>query len=171
MIDKITLSLMLFFNTLTSSIDPSLSDERKSVNQIKKEIKSLERKIEWVEVTDENYASRAVKTKEITDEITKLNGKNGVLNVKRCKRIYSQNIYHNVQSALSIQRPLRTSRFYFRNAEIPHIRNCPIRCYGYGYLCPIDCLDFQVAILTNHRRNIPIGYFRSSRILCEDRGG
>jgi hypothetical protein len=75
MIDKITLSLMLFFNTLTSSIDPSLSDERKSVNQIKKEIKSLERKIEWVEVTDENYASRAVKTKDITDEITKLNGK------------------------------------------------------------------------------------------------
>ena len=66
---------MLFFNTLTSSIDPSLSDERKSVNQIKKEIKSLERKIEWVEVTDENYASRAVKTKEITDEITELNGK------------------------------------------------------------------------------------------------
>ena len=47
----------------------------KSVNQIKREIKSLERKIEWVEVTDENYASRAVKTKEITDEITKLNGK------------------------------------------------------------------------------------------------
>ena len=40
MIDKITLSLMLFFNTLTSSIDPSLSDERKSVNQIKKEIKN-----------------------------------------------------------------------------------------------------------------------------------
>ena len=75
MIDKITLSLMLFLNTLTSSIDPSLSDERKAVNQIKKEIKSLERKIEWVEVTDENYASRAVKTKEITDEITKLNGK------------------------------------------------------------------------------------------------
>jgi len=75
MIDKITLSLMLFFNTLTSSIDPSLSDERKSVNQIKKEIKSLERKIEWIEVTDENYASRAVKTKGITDEIIKLNGK------------------------------------------------------------------------------------------------
>ena len=75
MIDKITLSLMLFFNTLTSSIDPSLSNERKSYNQIKKEIKSLERKIEWVEATDENYASRAVKTKEITDEITKLNGK------------------------------------------------------------------------------------------------
>ena len=75
MIDKITLSLMLFFNTITSSIDPSLSNERKSYNQIKKEIKSLERKIEWVEATDENYASRAVKTKEITDEITKLNGK------------------------------------------------------------------------------------------------
>ena len=75
MIDKITLSLMLFFNTLTSSIDPSLSNERKSYNQIKKEIKSLERKIEWIEVTDDNYASRAVKTKGITDEITKLNGK------------------------------------------------------------------------------------------------
>ena len=75
MIDKITLSLMLFLNTLTSSVDPSLSNERKTYNQIKKEIKALERKIEWVEVTDDNYASRAVKTKEITDEITKLNGK------------------------------------------------------------------------------------------------
>ena len=66
---------MLFFNTLTSSIDPSFSDERKTYNQLKKEIKTLERKIEWVEATDDNYASRAVKTKEITDEITKLNGK------------------------------------------------------------------------------------------------
>ena len=66
---------MLFLNTLTSSVDPSLSNERKTYNQIKKEIKALERKIEWVEVTDDNYASRAVKTKEITDEITKLNGK------------------------------------------------------------------------------------------------
>jgi alkyl hydroperoxide reductase subunit AhpF len=75
MIDKITLSLMLFFNTLTSSIDPSFSDERKIYNQLKNEIKTLERKIEWVEATDDNYASRAVKTKEITDEITKLNGK------------------------------------------------------------------------------------------------
>ena len=75
MIDKITLSLMLFFNTLTSSINPSFSDERKIYNQLKNEIKTLERKIEWVEATDDNYASRAVKVKEITDEITKLNGK------------------------------------------------------------------------------------------------
>jgi hypothetical protein len=75
MLDKLSLSLMILFNSLTSSIDPKLSDERNTVNRINKEVKILERKIEWIQTTDENYASRTVKTNEITDEITKLKGK------------------------------------------------------------------------------------------------
>jgi hypothetical protein len=75
MLDKLTLSLMLFFNTLTTSVDPNLSDERKTIQQINKEIKSLERRVEWIQVTDEDYASRTVRTNKITDEITKLKGK------------------------------------------------------------------------------------------------
>jgi peptidoglycan hydrolase CwlO-like protein len=75
MLDKISLSLMLFFNTLTTSVDPHLSDERKTIQQINKEIKSLQRKIEWIQVTDTDYASRTVRTNKITDEITTLKGK------------------------------------------------------------------------------------------------
>jgi hypothetical protein len=75
MLDKITLSLMLFFNTLTTSVDPSLSDERKTIQQINKEIKSLQRRAEWIQVTDTDYASRTVRTNKITDEITTLKGK------------------------------------------------------------------------------------------------
>ena len=75
MLDKLSLSLMLFFNTLTTSVDPSLSDERRTIQQINKEIKSLQRKAEWIQVTDTDYASRTVKTNEITDEITRLKGK------------------------------------------------------------------------------------------------
>jgi hypothetical protein len=75
MLDKLSLSLMLFFNTLTTSVDPSLSDERKTIQQINKEIKSLQRKAEWIQVTDTDYASRTVRTNKITDEITTLKGK------------------------------------------------------------------------------------------------
>ena len=66
---------MLFFNTLTTSVDPSLSDERKTIQQINKEIKSLQRRAEWIQVTDTDYASRTVRTNKITDEITTLKGK------------------------------------------------------------------------------------------------
>ena len=75
MLDKLSLSLMLFFNTLTTSVDPSLSDERRTIQQINKEIKSLQRKAEWIQVTDTDYASRTVRTNKITDEITTLKGK------------------------------------------------------------------------------------------------
>ena len=75
MIEKISISLMIFFNSLTSSVDPNFSNERNVINQINKEVKVLERKIEWIQTTDESYARRTVKTNEITDEITKLKGK------------------------------------------------------------------------------------------------
>ena len=75
MLDKLSLSLLIFFNSLTSSVDPRLSDERNTVNRINKEVKVLERKIEWIQTTDENYASRTVRTNKITDEITNLKGK------------------------------------------------------------------------------------------------
>ena len=75
MLDKLSLSLMLLFNSLTTSVDPHLSDERRTIQQINKEIKSLQRKAEWIQVTDTDYASRTVRTNKITDEITTLKGK------------------------------------------------------------------------------------------------
>ncbi len=70
-----SISLLLFFNTITSSVDPKNNSEQKIVNQINKEIKTLERKIEMIQITDDDFASRTVRTNRITDEITDLKGK------------------------------------------------------------------------------------------------
>ena len=70
-----SISLLLFFNTIASSVDPKNNSEQKIVNQINKEIKTLERKIEMIQITDDDFASRTVRTNRITDEITDLKGK------------------------------------------------------------------------------------------------
>jgi len=75
MLEKMSISLLLFFNTITSSVDPKNNSEQKIVNQINKEIKALERKIEMIQITDDDFASRTVRTNRITDEITDLKGK------------------------------------------------------------------------------------------------
>jgi hypothetical protein len=75
MLEKMSISLLLFFNTITSSVDPKNNSEQKIVNQINKEIKTLERKIEMIQITDDDFASRTVRTNRITDEITDLKGK------------------------------------------------------------------------------------------------
>ena len=44
---EVGLSIMLFFNTLLGGVDPALSNERGAIANIKKEIKVLQRQIEW----------------------------------------------------------------------------------------------------------------------------
>ena len=75
MIEKLTISTLLFFNSIGIQLDPKLTNERETVIQIEAQIKSLDRKRELVEVTDEDYASRTVRTNKLLDEITKLKGK------------------------------------------------------------------------------------------------
>lgn len=69
---EIGLSIMLFFNTLLGGVDPALSNERAAIANIKKEIKILQRQIEWESVTTSDYATRWVKIKKINDKIDNL---------------------------------------------------------------------------------------------------
>jgi hypothetical protein len=55
---ELGMSIMLLFNTLGGSIDPKFSDEAPLVETIKIEIRELQRKIQWVDATDEDYASK-----------------------------------------------------------------------------------------------------------------
>lgn len=75
MIEKLTLSTLLFFNSIGIQIDPKLTNEKETIIQMEAQIKSLDRKRELIEVTDEDYASRTVRTNKLSDEITKLKGK------------------------------------------------------------------------------------------------
>ena len=75
MIEKLTISALLFFNSIGIQLDPKLTNERETIIQIESQIKSLDRKRELIEVTDEDYASRTVRTNKLSDEITKLKGK------------------------------------------------------------------------------------------------
>jgi vacuolar-type H+-ATPase subunit I/STV1 len=69
---EVGLSIMLFFNSLLGGVDPALSDERGAIANIKKEIKVLQREIEWESVTITDYATRWVKIKKINDKIDNL---------------------------------------------------------------------------------------------------
>jgi len=69
---EVGLSIMLFFNTLLGGLDPALSNERGAIANIKKEIKVLQREIEWESVTTTDYAARWVKIKKINDKIDNL---------------------------------------------------------------------------------------------------
>jgi vacuolar-type H+-ATPase subunit I/STV1 len=69
---EVGLSIMLFFNTLLGGVDPALSNERDAIANIKKEIKVLQRQIEWESVTITDYATRWVKIKKINDKIDNL---------------------------------------------------------------------------------------------------
>jgi hypothetical protein len=69
---EVGLSIMLFFNTLLGGVDPALSNERGAIANIKKEIKVLQRQIEWESVTTTDYAARWVKIKKLNDKIDKL---------------------------------------------------------------------------------------------------
>jgi hypothetical protein len=62
---------MLLFNTLGGSVDPKFSDEAPLVEAIKTEIKEMQRKIQWIDATDEDYASKYVRIEKISKDIVK----------------------------------------------------------------------------------------------------
>jgi hypothetical protein len=69
---EIGLAITMFFNSLLGGVDPQLSNDRGAIESIKKEIKILQRDIEWETVTTSDYATRWVKIKKINDRIDKL---------------------------------------------------------------------------------------------------
>jgi hypothetical protein len=72
MIEKLTLPVLLFFNSIGLTIDPSLTNERASMGKIHSEIKSFERKIQLTEVVEEDFATKSLKVEKYKKNIGKL---------------------------------------------------------------------------------------------------
>ena len=68
---ELGLSIMMLFNTIGGTISPNFSDEEPLVETLKAEIKDSKRKIEWIETTDEDYASKYVRIEKLTKDIVK----------------------------------------------------------------------------------------------------
>jgi len=68
---ELGMSIMLLFNTLGGSIDPKFSDEAPLVEAIKVEIREMQRKIQWIETTDEDFASKYVRIDKLSKDIIK----------------------------------------------------------------------------------------------------
>jgi hypothetical protein len=68
---ELGMNIMIFLNTLGGSVDPKFSDEAPLVETIKIEIKELQRKIQWVDATDEDYASKYVRIEKLSKDIVK----------------------------------------------------------------------------------------------------
>ena len=68
---ELGMSIMLLFNTVGGSIDPKFSDEAPLVEAIKVEIREMQRKIQWIETTDEDFASKYVRIDKLSKDIIK----------------------------------------------------------------------------------------------------
>jgi archaellum component FlaC len=75
MIEKFTIPLLLFFNGIGLTIDPSLTNEKVSIGKVRSEIKSLERKIQLTEVIEEDFASKSLKIEKYKKNIGNLKTK------------------------------------------------------------------------------------------------
>jgi hypothetical protein len=75
MIEKITLSVFLFFNSIGNSIEPSVFNDKSALNKIRKEIKVLERKIELTNIIESDSTVRNIRNEKFTNDIIKLKKK------------------------------------------------------------------------------------------------
>ena len=73
MLEKLSVSLLIFLNSTSISLDPKLVNEKATITKIEKEIRDYKRKIEWIEVTEEDFASQHVKIEKIKKKIENLN--------------------------------------------------------------------------------------------------
>jgi hypothetical protein len=81
MLEKLTLPILLFFNSIGNSIDPTLINDGRAVEKIQKEISVLNRKKELIEITEDDFAARTVRTEKVSKEIASLKGK--ILTIKK----------------------------------------------------------------------------------------
>jgi len=72
MLEKLSVSLLIFLNSTSISLDPKLVNEKATITKIEKEIRDYKRKIEWIEVTEEDFASQHVKIEKIKKKIENL---------------------------------------------------------------------------------------------------
>lgn len=72
MFEKLSVSLLLMLNSLGLTLDPKMISEQKTIIHIEKQIKDYNRKIEWVEVTDDDPVSKHLKLEKYNKKILNL---------------------------------------------------------------------------------------------------
>lgn len=85
MLEKLTLPILLFFNSIGNSIDPRLINDGKAVEKMQKEISVLNRKKELIEITEDDFAARTVRTEKVSKEITELKSK--ILKIEKIDKL------------------------------------------------------------------------------------
>jgi hypothetical protein len=82
MFEKISVSMLIFLNTLGINLDPAIVNEDKTIEKIENEIKVLNRKIEWAEATDDDFVSQNLRVTRYNKKIGKLN-----LEISKIKKV------------------------------------------------------------------------------------
>ena len=85
MLEKFMLPVLLLFNSIGNSIDPTLINDGKAIEKIKKEISVLNRKKELIEITEDDFAARTVRTEKVSKEITELKSK--ILKIEKIDKL------------------------------------------------------------------------------------
>ena len=85
MLEKFMLPVLLLFNSIGNSIDPTLINDGKVIEKIKKEISVLNRKKELIEITEDDFSALTVRTKKVSKEITSLEGK--ILKIEKINKL------------------------------------------------------------------------------------
>ena len=79
------LPVLLLFNSIGNSIDPTLINDGKAIEKIKKEISVLNRKKELIEITEDDFSALTARTKKVSKEITLLEGK--ILKIEKIDKL------------------------------------------------------------------------------------
>jgi len=85
MLEKLMLPVLLLFNSIGNSIDPTLINDGKAIEKIKKEISVLNRKKELIEITEDDFSALTARTKKVSKEITLLEGK--ILKIEKIDKL------------------------------------------------------------------------------------
>jgi polyribonucleotide nucleotidyltransferase len=85
MLEKLMLPVLLLFNSIGNSIDPTLINDGKAIEKIQKEISVLNRKKELIEITEDDFTALTARTKKVSKEITLLEGK--ILKIEKIDKL------------------------------------------------------------------------------------
>lgn len=75
MLEKISLSLFLLVNSVGNSIDPSIFNDNKALDKIRKEVKVLERKKELIDIIETDTMVKNIRYEKLDKDINKLKEK------------------------------------------------------------------------------------------------
>lgn len=68
---ELGMSVMMLLNSLTGNTDPNFSNDKLFLEELRVEIKEAKRKVEWIDATEEDYATKYVKVERIKKDLLK----------------------------------------------------------------------------------------------------